>query len=60
MTIAAECDASNMTNGSIIRLRQQQIEAGLTVLRGGEPGQDTYDRHGTGSRGRGHRSLAEA
>jgi len=60
MVIAAECNAHNITNGSIIRLRQQHIESGLSVLRGQSPGQDTYNRSGRGSGGPSHRSLAEA
>lgn len=60
MVVAAECSARNFTNGSIIRLRQQQIETGLSVLRGEPRSQDTYNRYGTGSGGPSHRSLAEA
>lgn len=60
MVIAAEGSALNMTNGSIIRLRQQQFEASLSVLRGGTPGSDTYDRSGGEGSEYGRRSLAEA
>lgn len=60
MVIAAEGSALNMTNGSIIRLRQQQFEASLSVLRGGTPGSDTYNRNGGDGAEYGSRSLAEA
>ncbi len=60
MVIAAEGSALNMTNGSIIRLRQQQFEASLSVLRGGSPGSETYDRSGGEGSDYGRRSLAEA
>ncbi len=60
MTIAAECNALNMTNGAIIRLREQHIHSSLSLLRGQAPETDTY---GPPDRTRGHfeqRSLAEA
>lgn len=60
MIVAAESSALNMTNGAIIRLRQQQFESSISVLRGVTPGADTYGRHGGESGGFGHRSLAEA
>ncbi len=60
MVIAAESRAQNITNGAIIRVRQQQFEASLSVLRGVSPGADTYGRHGEESDGFGHRSLAQA
>ena len=60
LVIAAESSALNMTNGAIIRLRQQQFESSLSVLRGVSPGTDTYGRNGsaTGHLDRG--SLAQA
>ena len=60
MVIAAEGSALNMTNGAIIRLRQQQIDASLSVLRGGTPGADTYGPHGGDGSDHNSRSLAEA
>ena len=60
MVVAAESSALNMTNGAIIRVRQQQFESSLSVLRGVTPGTNTYGRHGGESGGFGHRSLAEA
>lgn len=60
MVIAAEGSALNMTNGSIIRLRQQQFEASLSVLRGSTPGSDTYNRSGGEGSEYSRRSLAEA
>ena len=60
LVIAAESSALNMTNGAIIRLRRQNFESSLSVLRGASPGSDTYGRNGsaTGHLDRG--SLAEA
>lgn len=60
MIVAAESSALNMTNGAIIRVRQQHFESSLSVLRGVNPGTDTYGRHGEESGGYGQRSLAEA
>ena len=60
MVVAAESAAMNLTNGAIIRIRQQQFEAGLNVLRGMTPGMDTYSHNGTTSGDLGHRALAEA
>ncbi len=60
MVIAAEGSALNMTNGAIIRVRQQQIESSLSVLRGVTPGSDTYGRNGEEQGDFSQRSLAEA
>lgn len=60
LVIVAESSALNMTNGAIIRVRQQQFESSLSVLRGKTPGADTYGRYGGESGGFGHRSLAQA
>ena len=60
MAIASDCSSLNMTNGAIIRVRRDQIESSLSVLRGGTPGTDIYGRDGTGSSGVSQRSLAEA
>ncbi len=60
MVLAAEGNALNLTNGAIIRVRQQQFEASLSVLRGGTPGPDTYNRNGGEGSEYGRRSLAEA
>jgi len=60
LDIAVECNAMNMTNGSIIRSRQQQIEAGLAVIRGGAADPSTYGRGGRDQGGPSQRSLAEA
>lgn len=58
--IAAEGSALNLTNGAIIRVRQQHFESSLSVLRGTAPGSDTYDRNGEESGDFSRRSLAEA
>ena len=60
LVVAAESSALNMTNGAIIRVRQQHFESSLSVLRGVNPGADTYGRHGGEAGGYGHRSLAQA
>ena len=60
MVLAAEGNALNMTNGAIIRVRQQQFESSLSVLRGGTPGTDTYGRNGGDTGDTNRRSLAEA
>ena len=60
MDIAVECNAMNLTNGAIIRARQQQIEAGLAVIRGGAQDPGVYGRSGRGPSGPSQRSLAEA
>lgn len=60
MQLAAECNALNMTNGAIIRARQHQIHANLSVLRGQPPEADTYGREAGGAASNPRRSLAEA
>ena len=60
MAIAAAGNALNLTNGAIIRLRQQHFETSLSVLRGVVPGSDTYGRNGEESGDFSRRSLAEA
>jgi flagellar biosynthesis/type III secretory pathway chaperone len=60
MQLAAECNALNMTNGAIIRARQHQIHANLSVLRGQPPEADTYGREAGGAAPNLRRSLAEA
>ena len=60
MEIATECNSRNLTNGSIIRGRKQQIDTGLAVVRGGAPGVDTYNRSGMEPGGASLRPIAEA
>jgi len=60
MSIAAECNALNMTNGAIIRVREQQIRSSLSLLRGQSPDADTYGLPTRGTGGFEQRSLAEA
>ncbi len=60
LTIAEECNSLNMSNGAIIRVRKQQIDTGLAVLRGGAPESDTYGQGGMETGGPNRRSLAEA
>jgi flagellar biosynthesis/type III secretory pathway chaperone len=56
--LAAKCSTANLTNGAIIRARQQQINTALAVLCGGEPAQ-TYGPSGNEGLS-GSRALAEA
>ncbi len=60
MVIAAESSALNMTNGAIIRLRQQQFESSLSVLRGVTPGTGIYGRNGSTAGHTDRSSLAQA
>lgn len=60
MDIAIECNALNITNGAIIRGRKQQIESSISIVRGGNPTMDTYNRSGTEPHGQHLRSIAEA
>jgi len=59
MEIAVECNRRNLTNGSILRLRQQHLESSLAVLRGDQPETDTYHRDGTNGM-QNQRALARA
>ena len=60
LQLAADGNTLNLTNGAIIRLRQQQFESSISVLRGVAPGSDTYGRNGAESGDASRRSLAEA
>ncbi len=60
MAIAADCNALNMTNGAIIRVREQHIRSSLSILRGQAPANDTYGHPHKGTSGFEQRSLAEA
>lgn len=60
MELAAEGSALNLTNGAIIRLRQQQFESSLSILRGVAPGSETYGRNGEEGSDFSSRALAEA
>ena len=60
LVIAAESSAVNLTNGAIIRLRQQQFESSLAVLRGVTPGTQTYGSNGSTSGRLDRSSLAQA
>ncbi len=60
MQLAADGNTLNLTNGAIIRLRQQQFETSISLLRGVTPGSDTYGRNGAESGDLSRHSLAEA
>lgn len=59
IALASTCDQGNATNGAIIRLRRQQVLAGLAILRGGEMAAETYVPTGVESRPPGGRALAQ-
>ena len=60
LDVATESSSANLTNGAIIRLRQQQFESKLSLLRGRTPRIDTYGQHGGGTGDFGRQSLAQA
>ena len=60
MSIVADCNALNLTNGAIINTRQQMISDNLAVLRGGEIDPKTYQRQGQDGAAMNRRSLARA
>ncbi len=60
MQTAVEGNALNLTNGAIIRLRQQHTESSLALLRGIATGPDTYGNKGEESGDFGRRTIAEA
>ncbi|MBT8098761.1 MAG: flagellar protein FlgN [Gammaproteobacteria bacterium] len=60
MEIAVECNALNITNGAIIQGRKLQIETSLSIIRGGVPQADTYNRGGADSHVPSQQALAEA
>ncbi len=57
LKVADDCQRANLTNGAVIRLRQQQVTSALAVLAGGETG--IYGPGGT-ERPAASRTLAEA
>lgn len=58
--VASECNALNLSNGAIIRARQQHFEINLAVLRGTDQDTKTYFRSGNSGPAMNQRSLAEA
>lgn len=60
LEIARECERLNAANGAIIRLRRQQVMAGLMILRGSESDRDTYAASGMEAHPPGGRALARA
>ncbi|MGB5247051.1 MAG: flagellar protein FlgN [Woeseia sp.] len=57
LQVASKCQQANMTNGAIMRLRQQQIASAIAALSGCSP--QTYGPKGDNGN-RGSRALAEA
>lgn len=57
---ARHCERLNAVNGAIIRLRRQQVLAGLTILRGSDLDRDTYAASGIEAHSSGGRALARA
>jgi flagellar biosynthesis/type III secretory pathway chaperone len=60
ITVARACDQLNRTNGAIIRSRQEQVLAGLSLLQGREQDADTYTPTGSAAGSAGRRRLTEA
>ncbi|MGI9272096.1 MAG: flagella synthesis protein FlgN [Woeseiaceae bacterium] len=60
MDVVTQCDSLNMTNGAIIRSRKQHIETSISIIRGGIPSNNIYDRSGLEPRRDNVRSIAEA
>ncbi|MEO1244372.1 MAG: flagellar protein FlgN [Pseudomonadota bacterium] len=61
LELAAECQTLNLGNGSVIRIRQNQLGDRLAVLRGvSADGPSTYGKNGNGPAQAAQRSLAEA
>jgi flagellar biosynthesis/type III secretory pathway chaperone len=58
--LAHACSTMNLTNGAVIRMRKQQVEDGICLLRGRPTGTNTYNRDGARRDGAGHRAIAEA
>lgn len=58
--IAADCNALNLTNGAIIRVRRQQTDDRLAVLRGTDNHSETYGRGGAETAAMTQRALAKA
>jgi flagellar biosynthesis/type III secretory pathway chaperone len=59
-SIAKDCDLLNRTNGTIIRSRQQQVLAGLSLLRGNGSNDSTYTSTGSAPADVGRRTITEA
>lgn len=60
MDVVTQCDSLNMTNGAIIRGRKQHIETSISIIRGGIPSNNIYDRSGQEPQRNNVRSIAEA
>ncbi|MEM6512654.1 MAG: flagellar protein FlgN [Pseudomonadota bacterium] len=60
IALAEECNTLNLSNGAVIRVRRQQVDDGLSILRGQAPGTPTYGRNGVNRDGLGQRAIAEA
>lgn len=60
LDIVRACDVLNAGNGAIILTRQSQIQAAISLLRGGTKTADTYNNTGRNADINSVRSLAEA
>lgn len=56
----SRCDATNMTNGAIIRSRKQHIDSSISIIRGEQPNTSIYNRSGQEPQRNSLRSIAEA
>lgn len=60
LALAEECSGMNSGNGAIIRVRQQQIQGAIHLLRDGTTETDTYGPNGQSNEDSRTRPLAEA
>lgn len=60
LQITADSSDVNITNGAIIRVRQQHFESSLAVLRGHRTGPETYGRNGEETHDFSRHSIATA
>ena len=60
LDIVRSCNDLNVANGAIIRARQTQIQAAISLLRGGQANRETYNHSGQNTDTSSIRSLAKA
>ena len=60
MSLLAECESLNNTNGAAIRLRRQQVDSNLALLRGQNTVPDIYGPQGDAGASQAGRPLTEA
>ncbi|MEM8682558.1 MAG: flagellar protein FlgN [Pseudomonadota bacterium] len=60
LELADECNTLNLSNGAVIRVRRQQVDDGLSIIRGQALGAPTYGKNGVNRDGLAQRAIAEA